>query len=382
MRLALALFTIILNAAPGCLSAQSITQDYGSWTLTCNNVKTCVALTSYGGYSPPNAWQPSDPNYSRNINGFMMITREAGPDAQPVLSIMAPGYKKIEVRETAIIRLIRADGSGLGEGPFPLRASPDGRNVLETSQITAFLNSSLGAVEAVVAENSDDEGRYLIRLNSLFEVAQAIDTHQGRTGTTTALVAIGPNLPQSIPIIPSIPVVTAQPLQRQEVPRPSRAITTRITTDCRTSLPQYRSGERAFGVLGLAGNRRLWVAQCGLGGYNVPFRLYIEDAQGRLIPARFTGKTPPSTGNANIVFNPDFDPARGLVTFTEMQSERQDCGTSETFAWTGSIFTIVAQSAMINCYGVPKSDWPSTLVSQVAVLGSKTIPVPTTPTSP
>jgi hypothetical protein len=102
----------------------------------------------------------------------------------------------------------------------------------------------------------------------------------------------------------------------------------------------------------------LWAVPCFMGAYNIGHDWYLTDRGGRnpraLALPSANGET--ATGTINGGYAPE---TRTLTAFAKGRGIG-DCGTAQTWTWTGRAFLLTAESEMQDCWGVPADLWPTT----------------------
>lgn len=331
---------LVLLGAASPAAAYSRPASFKDWNVVCDNTLTCSAI---GG-----TLYTASPFY-------VQIVRDAGPGAQPALSIgfwrtsdagRAPSRLWIETADGRVlfetrlvlkeIRYWRARRLSLPLNPALLAALRDGARVrlkIEEPQADDLEVSLAGASAAL----------------------RWMDARQGRAGTVTALVARGAAPAARVPPAPSAPQVRRAPAASQQgLPkRPPEWLRAELVCegDARPGPFVYRLGR----------GRLLWLAPCeNIAGYNTGVRMFMSDESGRRLP------DPPADrgfddgddeadlhgGQTNL----DFDPATRILTATVYFRQMRDCGWKVQWVWDGHAFRRVRLSMTYDEQAV--FDWP------------------------
>ena len=319
-------------------------QKFRDWLVACDNVGTC------------HAFAPASEG-----TGWVRITLAAGSDAAPAVAVGfwpengefgGPVIARVDdvAFETATVT---------GEDAPPVAiVSPDRARALVDAM----------AQGTAMALNAGGE-TVPISLTGAAASLLWIDEHQGRLGTTTALIRKGSRPAASVPAAPTRPrVVAAPPIsqagygdqQGQTLPAAIEALPAvvqcRADTDFNPDLQAVISSAR------LDANTILWSVPCGAGAYNFSSAWFTATPTGptraaspsrrRRESLRTSWSTPPTT------------PRRASSTPSTRDAGLGDCGMADSWTWTGQAFVLRSASEMSECWGVPSEYWPSSWVSE------------------
>jgi hypothetical protein len=196
-----------------------------------------------------------------------------------------------------------------------------------------------------------------------------IDEKQGRLDTSTALIRRGDRPASTVPVAPPLPTVTPAPAVDQAGfgdvdQRVPAALRTR--TEVGTCLKESAMPAVSDMVMSarLDARTELWGVPCGSGAYNVTHNWYLTGPGGRdPRPALLAGAAGPDADPVmpdNSTVNGAYDPkTRTLSAFAQGRGIG-DCGSAQTWAWTGDRFVLTQESTMGECAGVPSDLWPVT----------------------
>lgn len=335
--------TAAAAASAPVLQIRAETKQFRDWSATCGNDGTCWAF----GFAPEFA------------AGWVRITLAPGPDAQPQILF---GYWP--------------DGDAKGPGQIALTI--DGRAFASTLSSEGEAEAPIGEIgaNARAAIDAMAQGKVMIIRGastqdvSLHGAAAAllwIDEKQGRLGTPTALIRRGDRPAVTVPVAPPLPTVTPAPAVdqtgfgdvNQTVPA---ALRTR--TEVGTCLKESAMPAISDMVMSarLDARTELWGVPCGAGAYNVTHNWYLTGPGGRdPRPAILAGTAGPGADPVmadNSTINGAYDPkTRTLSAFAKGRGIG-DCGSAQTWAWTGDRFVLTMESTMGQCAGVRSDLWP------------------------
>ena len=206
-----------------------------------------------------------------------------------------------------------------------------------------------------------------VSLNGAAAALLWIDEKQGRLNTPTALIRRGDRPASTVPVAPPLPTVTPAPAVdqggfgdvNQRVPAALRARTEVGTCLKESAMPAVSDMVMSAR---LDARTELWAVPCGSGAYNVTHNWYLTGPDGRdPRPAILAGTAGPGADPVmpdNSTVNGAYDPkTRTLSAFAKGRGIG-DCGSAQTWAWTGDRFVLTQESTMGECAGVPSDLWP------------------------
>lgn len=328
-------------------SPPSVTREFRDWQATCDNGNACFAF----GFAPDDA-------------GWVRISMAAGPEAEPeiVFGLWSENFSANDIPVLMVdgrsIRASRADASDSGAPVGEIKSGA--RPVI--AAIAAARSMEVLAGDAMA-----------ISPNGVSAALLWIDERQGRLGTTTALLRRGERPATSVPAAPALPVLTPAPAadqtgfgdDKQTLPASLRALPA-----VQACLGESEHSEWLLqNVMSarLDARNELWAVPCGAGAYNIAHHWYLTGPGGRdPRPAALLGSEGPRTGEEaevwpdNATINGGY--AANARTITAFSKGRGigDCGTSQTWLWTGRRFELQAEQAMGHCAGVHWDYWPTT----------------------
>lgn len=330
------------SAAP-VLQIRSETKQFRDWSATCGNDGTCWAF----GFAPEFA------------AGWVRITLAPGPDAQP--QILFGYWPDSDAKGPGQIALT-IDGRA-----FASTLSPEGEAEAPIGEIGANARAAIDAMAQGKVMTIRGASTQDVSLHGAAAALLWIDEKQGRLDTTTALIRRGDRPASTVPVAPPLPTVTPAPAVdqtgfgdvNQTVPA---ALRTR--TEVGTCLKESTMPAVSDMVMSarLDARTELWAVPCGSGAYNLTHNWYLTGPGGRdPRPAILAGTAGPGADPAmpdNSTVNGAYDPkTRTLSAFAKGRGIG-DCGSAQTWAWTGDRFVLTEESTMGQCAGVRSDLWP------------------------
>jgi hypothetical protein len=326
----------------------SETRQFRDWQATCDNGNACYAF----GFAP---------DYEA---GWVRIFMPPGPDAEPEVAFGLWGEETAGPATPAL----KVDGRA-----FPAGRSQASDTGAPVGEIRAGARAVVAAVAAARAIEVDAGDTMTISPNGASAALLWIDERQGRLGTTTALLRRGERPASGVPAAPALPELrpaeaadqTGFGDDKQALPASLRALPA-----VRACLAESEHSEWLLqNVMSarLDAAAELWAVPCGAGAYNILHQWYLTGPGGRdPRPAELPGSEGPRPAEAEDA-GPDHETvnggyAPGTRTLTAFAKGRGlgDCGTSQTWLWTGRRFELQAERSMGHCAGVPWDYWPTT----------------------
>lgn len=252
-------------------------------------------------------------------------------------------------------------------GSVPVTLTIDGRSfrterVADANLPTARVipADAMGAVRALAAGRAATAkaGRTSVVL-SLSGAAAAtlwIDERQDRLDTPNALNRVGQRAAAvqgpAVPAVTLAPAVTQGSLAAEGQTLPKSIEILPDVRECR--LGSSDGGDVMAAKLGP--QQELWGVPCGSGAYNFTTQLYVTGPNGQRPTAVRLPQADGTTTNevVNGYYNPQ---TRTLQAFAKARGIG-DCGTAQTWAWTGRGFVLVEEQTMTKCIGLPSEYWP------------------------
>ena len=333
----------------------SETREFRDWTVTCDNGNDCFAFA----FAPDFA------------AGWVRVAMEAGPSAEPRIAFGLWGEDFFR-------------GRPADQPHPPLALVIDGRSfpatLAEASGEDAPVGEIRSGTRAVIAAMA--AGRTMqIRAGETTAISPSgasaallwIDERQGRLNTTTALLRRGDRPASDVPAAPALPVLRAGPPADQtgfggdKQTLPASLAARADVKDCLAESAHSDWLMQNVMSARLDARTELWAVPCGAGAYNVSHYWYLTGPGGRdPRPAELLGSEGPRTGDSaevwpvNSTINGEYAADERAITAFSKGRGLGDCGTSQTWLWTGRRFELQAESSMGHCAGVPWEYWPTT----------------------
>ena len=320
-------------------------RTFRDWLAVCDNIGTCHAF----GHATEGA-------------GWVRITMPAGPDARPEVVVgFWPESGSFDGPVTARIDNNTFNGltAATGEDALPV-ATVDPELVRSLiDEMAESQTMSLGAGSETVP----------ISLSGAAASLLWIDEHQGRLGTTTALIRKGSRPASAAPAATPPPRVTPAPAvsqagygdqEGQTLPAALEALP--AVVQCRADTAFNPSLQTVISSARLDANTVLWGVPCGAGAYNLITGYFTTTPRGT-DPRRLTFPIAAGEHEAFLV-NSAFDPATRVLDAFNKGRGLGDCGMADSWAWTSQGFVLKSSSAMSECWGVPSDYWPASWVSE------------------
>lgn len=313
----------------------SASRKFRDWIAVCDNTNECAA---FGPAADQTGWIKVAASPGPNGGLFVVLGVQGDTSASPGSVSFAIDGRRFAARSERGSDDFRVAARDV---PAVLAAIGDGATMMVgTGEPTAM--SLSGAAAALLW----------------------IDERQGRSGTTAALVRPGTRPAAAIPAPPPAPVVTAAPAVSQagfgesDQTLPASLEALPAVKACREETSHSDWGRKEVMSARLDASTELWAVPCFAGAYNIGHDWYLTGEGGRnprpLRLASANGEL--STGTINGGYAAD---ARTIVAFAKGRGPG-DCGSAQTWTWTGRDFVLTAESEMTECWGVPADLWPTT----------------------
>ena len=335
------LLAIFVFAAPGVARAQ----DFGDWTVTCDNVRDCAAF----GF----------PASDSDLDGVIAFRRSDGAEdmGKAAVTLYVDGAKgsapltlKVDGKPIAGVKTERTGLSGQsGRDGFTTEISPDEMNAF----VTALRR---GSVLTIAASGGKD--RADISLRGAVAALLRMDDLQGRVGTPTALIRKGGK--PFVATVPPAPVIEAARL-------PDIKGNPELATRLRKAQSKYLAKncddvsnleDVSDLVEPLDASRTLVGLVCQTGAYNFTTAFWVVTGGdvAKAAPAMFDA---PGAAAGNVLTNVGFDRKTATLDFFHKGRGLGDCGVAGKYVWTGSKFALLSYSEMKACRGLASEDWPT-----------------------
>jgi hypothetical protein len=344
---------LLMGLSCATASAAPASKIFRDWSVGCDNLRSCSAVSL-----------PAE--FGENL-AFLKLTRAGGPDGalKAVIRIRTDGAK------APLAVTMAADGA-----PFP--SAGKRWTIQQVEEGNADLELSASEAEALISVarkagrlTLTAGGRKLdISLAGSVAALLWLDEQQGRLDTTSALIRKGPST--VVPAAPALPVVTAKPWTGPALPAAEakalaaslRRHLKRVDPDaCEDRREGFPDADEAWA---LDSNLRLVSLLCSSGAYNFSSGFWL--VTGSDVAKARKAEFPQLEGKPdNTLVNAEFAPSDATVTYFGKARGLGDCGSSGTYAWTGSRFALTALSEMGECRGILPEDWHDLFRSELKV---------------
>jgi Protein of unknown function (DUF1176) len=356
--LSLLLFGISQN-----VQAQSAPQAYRDWSVTCDNVRTCMAYSTSANSEGGLATRPR--GLSEDVpEGWMTIERAAGPSSDVKILLSRPDLSTSRYPADMELRLLGPNGRVLPQGAFAATLGSRGTIEIAPSLSRQFLTAARGANHVILVVGPTKRPVFYVSLSGLVASGRAIDSRQGRTGTVNAMIDVGRRPATAVPAAPSVPTITAQAFKKKPFTRPPEALMQRRAAEC-DDAERLDAGGTNIESFDMGRGRVLWSVPCGAGAYNTWNRYYIAPPRGALMRASFLRQVAVEGADDINIVNANVTPANGTIKTFNKSRGLGDCGSSETYAWDGRDFVLAGSREMVPCGGIVSDFWPSTFTSRI-----------------
>lgn len=308
-------------------------KTFADWTVGCDNGRACQAVALV-----PQA-------ESRDDYLLLVVRRDAGPNARPVLTLSTekglPGAAMLRVDGKPVLRVARA-----ALLPVPPELAGGRRAALTDPAGRTLASASLAGLSAAFLY---------------------MDERQRRLDSAGALIRRGPRLDTSVPAAPPLPRIV-QPRPTAGAPRALAPAAAARLIGPDNAVCAYAQGPVRPRAIRLDARHSLALVghPCGNGAYNVFTSVFVVDETGRARPAMFDATTgmDPDRANPNVLVNADWDAATRRLSSYAKGRGLGDCGVVQRYAWDGAGFRLVEQREMGECRG--STDYITTWRATVA----------------
>ena len=323
----------------------SLAQDYGDWTVACDNVRDCAAF----GF----------PAQDADINGVASFRRggEAQSEAKASVSLFVDGAKGTEPLKLTVdgkpIAGVKAERTGLSG-----QSARDGFTTeISADELGPFVAALRRGRVLTIATRGGKE-RADISLRGAVAALLRMDDLQGRVGTKTALIRKGGK--PFVATVPPAPVIEAARL-------PEIKGSPELATRLRKAKSRYLDANcddvsnlegPADVVEPLDDSRSLVGLACQTGAYNFTTAFWTVTGDDVSAAAPVAFETPGAPAE-RILTNASFDRKTATLRFFRKDRGLGDCGAAGEYVWTGAKFALLSYAVMKACRGLAPEDWPT-----------------------
>lgn len=316
-------------------AAPSVSRKFRDWLAVCDNTNECAA---FGPASDQTGW--------------IRVAASPGPDGRLTVALgvwgdtsASPGVVSFEI-----------DGRR-----FTARSEQGSDDFRVAARDVPAVIAAIGNGKAMTVGTAEPTA---VSLSGAAAALLWIDERQGRLGTVAALARRGPRPASAIPAPPVAPQVVPAPAisqagfgdSGQTLPAALEALP--AVKACREETAHSEWIRKEVMSARLDASTELWAVPCFAGAYNIGHDWYLTGPGGRSPrPVQFAsanGERATGTINGGYAAN-----ARTIVAFAKGRGPG-DCGSAQTWTWTGRAFVLSEESEMTECWGVPPDQWPTT----------------------
>lgn len=341
-----------VEAAPGP-AVRPETRSFRDWCAGCDNGNTCFAYTG------------------TDAGGWLMVRQAAGPDAAPEILAGLPAFS-----DEAAGRDLGLNVDGERQALI-LSGDDTQSHLVPAIDVQATLARLASARTITIAAGAEAT---LLPTAGASAALLWIDERQGRLGTSTALFRRGDRPVSTVPPAPLLPrVVPAALIDQGDFARASDPgeqgaeadLTLPAAIEALPEVKQCRADtafnaylQKAVLAARLSPDTELWGVPCDAGAYNAMYDFYLT-APGGSNPrkADFPSWEPRERTEGDIagdgLVNPVFDAGTNSLRHFPRARGIGDCGTIQSWTWTGRAFVLTSEASMGNCWGMPSNLWPT-----------------------
>lgn len=334
--------------------ARSETRHFQDWYAVCDNGNRCVAYSGTDATAWIRVESEAGGSTDRGCVGFGMGQTGQDDTASPVV-LSADGR--------SLLRMQGGDGRYCADG----LAGPPQDALALAADARRLTLAAAGQTQSVPAAG-------------LKAALLWIDERQGRLDNETALVRRGPRLGRLVPPAPELPRIVPAPAVSQASlfpttgpanaaargPKASAALEALpVVRQCRDDTAFSPDLQKAVTAARLDAKTELWGVPCDSGAYNVIYRYFLTGPGGSapheaVFPEADGIVRVHSEGDPAGLFNPAYDPATRVLTAFAKARGIGDCGTLQSWTWTGRGFVMSREQVMGECWGMTPHLWPTT----------------------
>jgi hypothetical protein len=353
-RLAALLAVTLLYAAPALAQQnKGALRSFNDWIIGCDNVRYCRAM----GFVP-DGW-PKSP--------ALVVAREgvgtSPPSVQLLWSDGLPGGALT----------LSADGQSLGtlSGDKEIMEPQwewEGHRIMVPEVERKVLAALRTAKEITIAVAGSSEPPFAVSLKGASAALLFMDDVQKRVGTKTALARPGDRDPATIPAppklppLPPTPKIAAKPFDKEAPQAVRRLFLSEAAKACDLEADEARKASAVFAAR-LSANQVLYGMQCWRAAYNFGTAFYVlREGQGggasrAIFPDPVDRARPEVSEYPHVLSNAEFEEETMDVTTFHKGRGIGDCGTSQSWRWTGARFEPTSATSMSECRGFSEETW-------------------------
>jgi hypothetical protein len=302
---------------------------YRDWVLGCDNLNACTAI----GMAAEDG-----------VSGYVVIRRDAGPDAAPIvaLNVLASDAPEDPVLAVSVA------ASAYPDTRFPVE--PSGVFLVATPDPAASAALAAGQhLDLTEVDGGAAQAPQRVSLRGATAALLRMDDVQGRVGTTTVLIR--PGSAAAVPPAPAAPRVTRVAMTALPDPLPPvpAGLAVRDDEGCGDGFDPI--------AFRLSDTQTLWGLCAEAGAYNVAYRYWIVGPDGAA-PADFALPGDGPEDDPALLTNAGLSPDGLVLNAFAKGRGLGDCGVTTDWAWTGAAFAPLRHRELDTCRGVDPADWP------------------------
>ncbi|AFQ51457.1 DUF1176 domain-containing protein [Burkholderia cepacia] len=365
LAVAVAVLTASLSAAARDRAQHSVARDFKNWSVVCDNANRCVAEAG------------NDDIDDARTSMIVRLTRDAGPDARPLLEIFA---------STPVdLRTARADGQPFDAVPAEWHAAtrtgsgdddvyPFRTHTSDPTTVDAWLTVSHNAQMLSFGDPAAAQAPR-VSLSGLSAALLLIDDTQGRIGTVTALLHKGTRPASSVPAAPALPPAPVPaPRVADLTPAEQRPLVDavfdkfggnvkRCAADAGDEMSTRDRRKTATAIAISAADAIVSIPCQTSSAYNHTDLWYRVHRTAPYAPAPLDFGEHASAGLdpasfANQLTEASYDPAHATLSSLDRVRSAGDCGSSASWVFDGRRFVLNDVAMHGACNGLFLAQWP------------------------
>lgn len=318
------------------------TLNYGEWTLVCDNVHRCEALTL------------------GDTNGLILrVIRDAGPTGDIRLSLTSGNTNNPADHFYIDGQAIVFKNLSWKKKIFVGEASLFEFSIDNEAEVTEFTRAISQGNALSIAQNSTSK-KHNISLTGFNESLLLMDEIQGRKNNETALApaAKGKNPRSLVPRAPTAPRIKVTPYSNKfgaEAASLINAVRKKMR-DTQCNDERQNNSDAAYA---LSQQHALVVIECAAGAYNISSHVYLA-TRGKTLPKITVLALPsiPKAANMDLIFNANYATGSSILTQSRKSRGLNDCGDFARWAFDGNQFKLLEYRQFELCKNGVHFDFP------------------------
>jgi hypothetical protein len=340
------IFVFFIGMGSNCRADETpnapFTLDYGDWTLACDNVLRCEALTL------------------GDASGLMLrVVRDAGPTGRIQLSLTSTTANSPADHFYMDDKHIVFENFSWKKKILPGEVSLFEFSIDNEADATQFIRSISEGSTLDIAEKPSSK-KLALSLKGLNESLLLMDKVQGRYNNETALApaAKGEKPRSLVPNAPLAPRIKVRPYIHKLGVEASTLIKAarKQMRDERCDADREKYSDAAYA---LNQQQALVIIECASAAYNISYHVYLA-SRGKKLPQITTLNLPyiPNTANSDLIFNAAYAPSSSILTQSAKTRGLYDCGDFASWAFDGKQFKLLEYRQFELCKNGVHFDFP------------------------